>query len=138
MTNLKPGDPVRYKGGCNNGQHKKGCQGTVANNGEIYYDGVNYCSNPSCWEKIEERKEITFDNLQVGDVVVDRNFGNKTVLGFQKLVLLSKGDKEDEQDDYYSEIEFMKFRLTILQPQAEEEMTMEQVCKALGKKIKIV
>ena len=142
MTNLKPGDKVRYKGGCEGiADHKINDKGTVLKNGTISYGEDGVCKTPSCWEKIEERKEITFDNLQVGDVVVSENKIKMTIKYIEKYYFLECDGNYRSIIGSFTKEKFEK-EYSILQPQAEEEMTIEQateaLSKALGKKVKIV
>jgi hypothetical protein len=157
MTNLKAGDKVKNK--------KTGEILTVKSvAGDKEYDRFNFCwadggflseenslwNHKKKWEKIEQRSEITFENCEVGDWLETKEGKKKKVLKTvtEKRLILSLSNDETEPDEGFAGwaehgdenlYGIVDAGFKFVQPaQAVEEMTVEQVCKALGKKIKIV
>lgn len=101
------------------------------------------CFCPDNWEKVNEREEITFENCEVGDVIDARDGDKKKVLGIKKILILSHTKYgisiQDKVVEGWTKEKFESHHFSFIQPNTKpEEMTMEQVCKALGKTIKII
>lgn len=86
------------------------------------------------------RPEITWETLKEGDFL--ENDGLYKVLGrVGDVVFLSQEDTFEYADSFYYTIyELKESDYLIVQPILEEtnEMTLDEVCKALGKTIKII
>ena len=82
-------------------------------------------------------KEKTLDDLEVGDILVGE-YGNKKVLGICGLVyFLSRTGNFNEAEGLYT-IEEIKHMHILKQQEEPEEITMAQLEKELGRKVKII
>lgn len=86
--------------------------------------------------------EKTWDNLEVGDVLVDKYENEAMILGICGKVYFISSDYNFEIPNVYPRtIKQLQEVYTIKQetPEPEiEEMTLSQVCEKLGKTIKII
>lgn len=82
----------------------------------------------------------TWDTLEVGDIIVDTDGTEEKVLAVMGDVFLrSCSDDFDETQSWYTKKEVQKNGYKIKGGEEEvSEMTVEQISKALGKKVKIV
>lgn len=144
---IKVGDKVRAAVGqvswCD--RLEDGVTGTVTGVGTISFE-INGCTHSyadtSFLELLTEEK--TLDTVDVGDVVVDEDGGERTILDTGKsgkVVLLSLVGKPTRMGGVYARQELEGLGYTVKQstPEPEpKEMTLEEVSKALGYPVKIV
>lgn len=99
---------------------------------------IGYCS---CCLKDEhlEPYEKTWETLQEGDVVIDSQGAEQTVLGVcGKVIMLSCVGYPMEFDSGYTGIDLTKIGYTIKDAKPIiEELTVEEICKELGREVKI-
>jgi hypothetical protein len=113
--------------------------------------GITFWHQKSEWELVVgDREIITFENCQIGDWLGENGEKKKKVLNIvmEKRLVLSRIDNENLPDnseagwpehgnDNYWGIVDRGF--SFIQPEPKvQEMTLEQVCKALGKTVKII
>lgn len=88
--------------------------------------------------------EKTWDNLEVGDILVKKNNNSieHKVLGLcREIIFPSNPNDFDIPSPYWYTKKFLQKKYTIKQPPKEEEvqeMTVEEVSRLVGKKVKIV
>jgi len=80
------------------------------------------------------------DNLEVGNEISVSDGGIRTVLGVCGRVIFVSTDDKDIFHGGYTKEELIEDGYTIVQKEVEdiEEITVEEVCKRLGKTVKIV
>lgn len=85
--------------------------------------------------------EKTWDTLEVGDEIEDKYGDTQTVLGVcGRVMFISYHDNKDEYSSGYTKEQLIKYGYTIVSPKVEEEVdeiTMEELCKELGRTVKI-
>jgi len=83
----------------------------------------------------------SFDNPQIGDEYKDIDGNSRFVLGVcGRVIFLSSFLNKNHAGNTYTKEELIKDGFTIVQDKVEEEIpeyTMEEVCKMVGKEIKI-
>ena len=86
--------------------------------------------------------EKTFENPEVGDEYKDKDGDSRFVLGVcGRVIFLSNYNDKDHYPDGYTKEDLTKYDYTIVQDEPEEEIeeiTIDEVCKRLGKKVKII
>lgn len=89
-----------------------------------------------------ESVEKTWDDLAKSDIVIDEYDDEYTILiRIDDCVLVSDPYKHTNADNWYTIHELQDEGYTIKQPIQEEkieELTLDQVCKELGRTVKIV
>ncbi len=105
-------------------------------------DPMNFCICQDDWEPIT-RTEITWDNLEKGDVIVDSNVRgrkSKVLAIIDDVFLLSFWDSFNEAGGWWTATQAKLTGYTLEQPKNEEveEVTMSDVEAKFGKKVKIV
>jgi hypothetical protein len=86
--------------------------------------------------------EKTWDTLEVGDEIVDKGGSIRTVLGICGRVIFVSypNDKDSCLSGGYTKKGLIARGFTIVSPKVEEEveeLTMEELCKELGRTVKI-
>lgn len=107
----------------------------VLRNGEV----VDICS--SCFKDNHLELAVkTLHNLEVGDVIVDEEGDEKMVLGVcEKAYLMSVWNNFDSygQGHTAEELEKNNYKVKGQEETETEEMTMAELCKELGREVKI-
>lgn len=86
--------------------------------------------------------EITWETLKLGDVLIDEDGLEVSILGILgKIIFLSEFNDRESTGNFYTIQECQKDGWKIVQPEPTkptiEELTMDQVCKELGREVKI-
>lgn len=80
----------------------------------------------------------TLDNLAWKDILVKKNGNKRMVLGLlNDLVLMSYVNNFGSADRFYTKKQLQDLGYTVENLQESEELTLEQVCKELGRVVKI-
>lgn len=102
-----------------------------------------------CWHQLAYAEEVkSWDNLEVGDILIDQNGEERAVLGISgEDVFFSYEDDHSKVLGYGTKTILQSWGWTIRGVEAEswtvksvkwnEEMTLKEVCKELGREIKI-
>jgi hypothetical protein len=84
----------------------------------------------------------SFDFPEIGDKYKDGDGDTRVVLGVAgRAIFLSSLNNENGASSFYTKEGLVKYNYTIVQDEPEEEieeMTVAEVCKRLGKQIKII
>lgn len=149
---LKVGDTVRAVEGVENVCSELICNGSNTQKiTELEEDGfwIN-----GCWHRFSEnsfleiidppRTEITWENLQAGDYLINKQEKKRKVLAIiGELLALSYGNYPGLFSEWSTLESIQKSGLTIDQPtpapkmQFVREVTMEEVCKQFGCEVRI-
>lgn len=108
-------------------------------------DFGNYYSNIVTPHKLEELTEITFnqkrtigDGLIEGDIIVSKARDERYVLGVSgKVIFLSYNRAFNSVSHHATLTDLIKNGYKLKQEIETETLTMEQVCKELGREVKI-
>jgi len=105
------------------------------------YKNTWYIKKSQDWEvRNLKLKNKTMDNLEVGDVLVDEDGDEQKILGMCDMVyFLSRFNDFNKADDCprtLAELKGMSYKLKGVEEE-EEELTMDELCKELGRTVKI-
>lgn len=142
MSKFKVGDKIRMKEDCDFGKAKWGEMYLVMKDegGDYYINSPEECNCQEKWELVTPK---TLENIEFGDVVVDKDGYERKVLGrLNSLVFLSDVNDFDCADVTYTVEELKKRGFTLKQePEDKEEViniegkdyTVSEIKRALGK-----
>jgi hypothetical protein len=107
----------------------------VYRGGQVNIDKeVDTCTQLAFWELVcGERSVITWENLQVGDVLLHQD-KKITIIYISGPILYIVN--ENAESNFFTIEEMKALCFTIIQP--VQEMTIEEVSKLVGKTVKII
>ncbi len=157
MRKLKIGDKFVYTKEMEKAKRKR------VNNNASFFEQIGeelvikkvideyYCAKPlvgaqgnfyvNCIDPFLPRLKITWGEVKEGDFIENRGVKRKILGRLNDVIFMSDADNFNvSSPSFYTISELRQWNYLIVQPIQEEtnEMTLDEVCKALGKTIKIV